>query len=145
MTRRLNNILLVEDNKLTNILNTKFLKKIEVADHIHAVEDGKQAIDYLIKTGNLGESSNGEHLDPVPDLILLDLNMPVMDGWEFLDEFKKIKKDLNDPRVVVLTTSPDPNDEERAKSIEEVLDYCQKPLSRDQVDAIIKQHFSDRG
>ena len=78
--------------------------------------------------------------DAIPDVILLDLNMPIMDGWQFLDEFIKIPT-LKEVIIYIVTSSVDPEDIERAKSYEDVDNYLVKPIKADQLLRIM-QNFS---
>ncbi|MDT0644393.1 response regulator [Zunongwangia sp. F363] len=76
----------------------------------------------------------------VPDIILLDLNMPVMDGWQFLDEFIKIpsRKEI---LIYIVSSSIDPQDVERAKSYDHISNYLVKPISIEELQKILqKEH-----
>lgn len=125
---RVNCILLIDDDRVVNTINRTILNKRKIANEIVAVENGQEAIDFLLEKGRY--EANGQ-TPPKPNVILLDLNMPIMDGWEFLEEFKSIKNtnSLDDCRIYVLTSSPNPDDMHKAKSFEEVTGYFVKPLS----------------
>ena len=79
-----------------------------------------------------------------PAIIFLDINMPKIDGWEFLDEYEKLE-DIQKAQVVLvmLTTSLNPDDLERAKSNPLVYDYLNKYLDADRIQKIIEKHFSN--
>jgi len=91
-------------------------------------EDGKEALDSL--------SSMVKSREPLPDVIFLDLNMPIMDGWEFLDEFVKLPIE-NKPRVYIVSSSIDNQDIVKANSYDIVKDFIVKPLS----DSILVELF----
>ncbi|MBD3638102.1 MAG: response regulator [Crocinitomicaceae bacterium] len=139
MTKKLNCILLIDDNNFTNIFNRRFLSKIDAADHIHAVKDGREALEYLHHQGDY-HTNNGKF--PKPDMIFLDINMPIMDGWEFLKEFNNIKHHFEDTVIVMLTTSPNPDDQKKAQEIMDVHGFYRKPLTRKMVEEIIQKHFN---
>lgn len=95
-------ILLVEDNKVDVILTRRSFKRAKLSVNLHHVENGEQCMAFLRKEGKYADA-------PTPDLILLDLNLPIMDGREVLTELAKDDK-LNHLPVVVLTTSKDERD-----------------------------------
>ena len=67
---------------------------------------------------------------PLPDIIFLDINMPITDGWGFLEEFHELKKTLGkDIKIYMVSSSIDPRDHNRAKNIPEVTEYMEKPVS----------------
>lgn len=89
--------------------------------------NGKEALDYLKPILEKGEKT--------PDIILLDINMPVMDGWEFLDHFTKIStKQII--KIYLVTSSINPADKQRAKEYEKVSNFIVKPISADQLNQI---------
>lgn len=117
------NILLVDDDNIFNFLNTKLLESSGIASEIHTAGNGQEALD-LLNNYFSGTTS-------LPDVILLDLNMPVMDGFGFLEAFKK----LNLPRkekvsIIIVTSSEDPKDMARAKRMG-ITNYLTKPVSRE--------------
>ena len=89
------------------------------------LRNGQVAIDHL--------AENGEHL---PDMILLDINMPVMDGWDFLENFSEMAMSKDIP-VVMLTSSINPDDIEKAKSHQLVKGFLSKPLNKDKLDEVL--------
>ena len=87
MDKPLKLILLVDDDEATNFLHKIMINDAGCAQGIHVAKNGKEAIEYLTN------AIEGKY--PQPDLIFLDINMPVMNGWEFLDEFEQIKNQIN--------------------------------------------------
>jgi CheY-like chemotaxis protein len=115
-----NKILLIDDDSITNFINSSVLKKAGLGGIIKVSLNGKEALDYIKK------ECKAEKI--YPDLIFVDINMPVMDGFEFVNEYKKLKiNDLNPSEIVVLTTSSNPKDIE--KSNELGIKMIRKPLS----------------
>ena len=89
--------------------------------------NGKEAIDGLKHILTEGQK--------IPEVILLDINMPVMDGWQFLDEFSKIER-AKDVTIFIVSSSIDPSDLEKARSYNIVNDYVLKPISIEKVKTI---------
>ncbi len=118
------NILLVDDNAIGNFLSEMVLTKMGF-NAITAVTDGKQALDSLKK-------------EDCPDLVFLDLNMPVMDGISFLTQAEKeiLCMQMN---VVILTSSTRQKDKDRASQFNCVVDYIEKPLNKDKVQQVLEK------
>tara|TARA_R110002049_G_scaffold4504_3_gene31312 strand:+ start:11042 stop:11419 length:378 start_codon:yes stop_codon:yes gene_type:complete len=117
---KINRVLLVEDDETTNFIS-KIILKSAGFEYVDEVLNGMEAC---------------RHIETdCPDLIFLDINMPVMDGWEFLDE-KKVKAPCKDAKIVILTSSTHPNDQERAENYSCVIAYFEKPLTIEKVEQL---------
>ena len=117
MRQKIPTVLLVDDDEAVNFINERVLRKTGVADRIVAVTGGQEALDYIV----------GEQ---VPDLILLDINMPGMSGWEFLEKFEQLEERYRTPTVIMmLTTSLNPDDEARGRALGVIEDFMRKPLT----------------
>lgn len=122
---------IIDDDRIYVFGLRKIMEINNFSDEIVVFPNGKEALDYLKSLLDKPES--------LPDVILLDLNMPVMDGWQFLDEFIKIKNDL--PKkitIYIMSSSIYKDDLERAKSYSEVTDYFVKPVKVKDLEQIIK-------
>ena len=139
--KKLNCILLIDDNPPTNFYNKRLINKMDLAEQVFAVENGKQGIDFLTNQG--AYAANGTTY-PQPELILLDINMPVMDGWEFLEAYHGLPvAQKGEILIVMLTTSPNPDDMQKAASIAEVNEFRQKPLSAEMLVDIFAKYFPE--
>jgi CheY-like chemotaxis protein len=140
MIEKVNCILLVEDNEITNIFNKRMIEKSEKVNVIHVAENGQEALDYLL---NNGKYIGTKHLFPLPDLILLDINMPIMDGWDFMEAFEQLQLTNKETiTVVMLTTSPNPDDEKKAFSYPTVKYYMRKPLTPEELINILEDKIT---
>jgi CheY-like chemotaxis protein len=127
---KLDTILLIDDDFTTNYLHKKIISKSEIDSSIEVANNGKEGIDKLWELNETIKDKNSLVL------IFLDLNMPIMDGWGFLEIFEEIKSLLNfNTNLFILSSSINPDDEARAKSNSQVLDYFPKTLT---VDRMIK-------
>ncbi len=130
---KLNSICIIDDDDIYTFLLKKTLKKIDICNDIKTYingSDGIQKIKALI-----------ENNEPLPDLILLDINMPILDGWEFLDEFEKIKdKCKNKISIYVVSSSISIADINKAKQHKEVTDFLTKPIEADTLIKICEHH-----
>jgi CheY-like chemotaxis protein len=141
MNKQLNCILLIDDDEPTNFLNKLTLEQMGCTRHIRVAQSGQEAIEYL-KSSDPGNPSGDPC--PRPDLIFLDINMPAMDGWEFLEQYKKLPPEQKaDIVLIMLTTSLNPDDEIRTRSIPEIAGFENKPLKQAQLEALLKKYFGD--
>jgi CheY-like chemotaxis protein len=117
-------IMCIDDDPITLMLFKKTVKKASFANKITNTLNGQEAIQ-LINTFN-----NTENQEKKPQLIFLDLNMPVMDGWEFLDLFNASNYfNKNNTKVIILTSTIDPEDIKKAKSYPNVIEFLSKPIT----------------
>ncbi len=130
---KLQKIVLVDDDEHTNFLNKTIIRHARFADQVVAFTEASSALEYL--EGEM--TGNG-----LPDLIFLDINMPLMDGWDFIEKYAQFDLNGNAPRVIMLTSSINPKDEQRAESIEEIDGFRSKPLSHDVLKDIYNSYFS---
>ncbi|MBT8252605.1 MAG: response regulator [Bacteroidia bacterium] len=122
MNRKFNCVLLIDDDETSNYINKYIINEAGFAENVKIVENGQKALDYL-KSNN-----DSEYLRP--NLIFLDMNMPVMNGWEFLEQYKKLEEELQSEMVVVmLTTSLNPDDKANAERNESINHFMNKPLT----------------
>ena len=134
MSKKLNCIMLVDDNKDDNFFHERVIRKNNNADIVIAEQSGMEALQYL-KDKNL-------HKNAHPDLIFLDINMPGMNGWEFLEEYDKLGRELQSKIVVVmLTTSENPDDRIKAEALDLLADFKTKPLTKEILDEVIDKYF----
>ncbi|GGG27982.1 response regulator [Hymenobacter glacieicola] len=131
---RLASVLLVDDDATTNFLNELLLKKLNVADKLLVALNGKEALELL--------QHHCQNATPsCPVLIFLDINMPVMGGFEFLDAYQQLTwMQHRQVIIVLLTTSLHSRDVAQAKSLP-VAGYISKPLNQEKVTAILQEHF----
>ncbi|RAU84014.1 response regulator [Pontibacter arcticus] len=135
--RQLNTILLIDDDDTTNYLNQRLLSRAVTDATIRVVKNGEEALQYL-------RSAASQTPDfPRPDLILVDIKMSVMDGFEFLEEYEKLENNLKDNIVLLmLTSSASFYDLEKLKQFPSVLKHYAKPLADADVREIVQKYFS---
>ncbi|HRJ30320.1 MAG TPA: response regulator [Cyclobacteriaceae bacterium] len=115
-------IALIDDDEIFQFTTSRIIKLTNLPFNITQFFNGEQAMTYL--------SNNAQQPDKLPDIILLDINMPVIDGWMFLDEFKTLAKKLKKKiTIYMVSSSIAPEDIRRAKSNPFVSDYLVKPVS----------------
>lgn len=132
----LEKILCVDDDPITLMLYKMVIKKADFAKEIATAQNGEEALTYLDSLQN-EETSAVEF----PKLIFLDLNMPVMGGWEFLDHFIQSEyAAFKDTKVIVLSSTIDPKDIEKSKTYPMVIDFLSKPISKEML-ASLKSLF----
>jgi len=130
MIEKLNCIMLIDDNDDDNFYHKMIIKEVNLAKHIEVAESGFEALDYLRKSVH------------IPQLIFLDINMPAMNGWEFLDEYRKLSDEEKAQIIIImLTTSLNPIDRKRAEKIQEINGFETKPLTIEILKNIFEKFF----
>src|SRR6056297_555938 len=128
---KFNCTLLVDDDPVSCFINTELIEEYGFSTHSHSVSNGAAALDYIEK------QCKPNHIANCPNVVLLDLNMPVMDGFEFLEELKaRSLYLLSKFKIIVLTSSTNPQDLERAQQFN-VDGYLNKPLNAEKLRAIL--------
>ncbi len=131
----LNKIMLVDDNPDDNFFHIREIKKVIPDVTIITRHSALDALQYLKSV-----KSNGEEL---PILIFLDINMPVMNGWDFLEEFQNLDDDVrNIITIIMLSTFDNLNDVEKAKTFGSISDLIAKPLTGEKMKEIILKYFN---
>jgi CheY-like chemotaxis protein len=118
---------IIDDDEIIIYLTDKLLKKVDFANKVETFFDAESALKALNFAKQQGEN--------IPDVILFDLNMPVMNGWDFIEEFQKLKLDIP---CFVFTSSIDPSDKQRSYQYTEIRDFITKPLTVQKLDKILR-------
>ena len=138
MKKMLECILLIDDDEPTNFLNKMTVEQTGCTNYIQIVQSGQDALDFLQKKGRFAGHEPGLH----PDLIFLDINMPSMDGWEFMEKYRELPPEQKARIVLImLTTSLNPDDEMRTRTIPEISGFENKPLKQPRLEALLKKYF----
>lgn len=130
--KRYRSVMLIDDNEIDNLINQKMVESASITDHIYIHTGARSAIEFLRNIEKL------EIADQVlPDVIFLDIDMPLMDGFQFLDEFEKLMTTTKKKcRIVMLTSSINPQDVNRSKKYSSVKLYLNKPLTHESLMAL---------
>jgi CheY-like chemotaxis protein len=135
MKKKLNTILLIDDDQATNFLHQMVIKKSDSADHVHIALNGESALHYL------NTKTEGKYTSP--DLIFLDINMPRMNGWAFLEQYQKLPKDQQGKAVIIMLTTPlDRDNQELSAKFQGIAEFRSKPLTQAMLQEIINKYSS---
>lgn len=134
VSKKIDGVFLIDDDTINNYINERLIKRMGLSDQLHISLNGKEALTHLQQLM--------EEQKKCPSLILLDINMPVMDGFDFLEAFKKLSFDNKEEVIVVmLTTSDNRKDIERVKEYPQVVGYVNKPLTEEKIMKVLENHF----
>jgi CheY-like chemotaxis protein len=123
-------VMLVDDNETDNFINQRIIELAKFSNNIIVKNSGKTALEYLEK-----EEAN---IQSLPDLIFLDINMPIVDGFVFLFEFEQLSDAVRDKcKICVLSSSDNQRDIERITSNEFVINFITKPLTVESLNKLI--------
>ena len=132
MSKKLNCVLLVDDDPNCNFFHQRLFEKLDCVESIEIAINGKRALEFL-KSGKTKV-----------DLIFLDINMPVMDGLKFLEEYEKLKEEEKAKVIIVMvTTTFDLNDKIKAKSFASVKGFKTKYVDQQELENILKEFFPE--
>ena len=127
----INTLCIVDDDDIFQYLTKIIVEKTQLVQGIKIFSNGKEAIDFFYSVQN--------HPEKIPEVILLDLNMPILDGWGFLEEFIRLKPKLGKKvTIYIVSSSINPLDIEKAQSIGEVTDYIIKPITQEKFMNMLK-------
>jgi CheY-like chemotaxis protein len=134
LERKLKCIMLVDDDEFTNRIHKMVIEGIGISSNIAVAESADEALD-LLDCPKVDDCKT-------PDLILLDLNMPGMNGWDFLDNYKEKKKNCAaKTTIIILTNSTNPYDKLKAESYGNVAGFRSKPLTDLMIHEIMDHYF----
>lgn len=137
MKRQLKRVLLIDDSESDNFFHSRIIRKAGITDEIKMVYSGEEALEYLVT-----ELEQGGF--PSPSLIFLDINMPGMNGWEFLDEYDHLEvRHKGGIVLTMLSNSIDSPDLENAQVRGTVAGFYSKPLEVEHLLEILQRHFPD--
>lgn len=135
--KKLKSVLLIDDDEVTNYINTLILKKAGCFQEIHAYRDGRAALNFL--------SELIEKRKQLPEILLLDVNMPKMSGWEFMEEYDQLDRDyLQHTMVIMLSMSLNPDDQLKLVEYDLVKGFKNKPLSEETVHGLVEEYLLNK-
>lgn len=124
------NLFFVDDDELFIFLTTKTIMETNLVEQVNDFSNGLDILNYL--------KDNAQNSEMLPEVILLDLNMPIMDGWQFLERYALLIPNIQKKiAVYVLSSSIYPEDIERAKALDTVSDYIIKPITKEKMVEIL--------
>ena len=119
-------VMIIDDNDIDNFINERIIKSSLFSENVYVHTSAKSALEFL---KNL-ESVKDIPKEIIPSYIFLDLNMPIMDGFQFMDAFQKFSTTFQSSiKIVILTTSLNPSDVETSKKFKQNIKFLYKPLN----------------
>lgn len=135
-TVKLANVLVIDDDDISNFIYTRVISATGLVENIKSCMSGQEALNYL-------EDVVSNNPSAYPDMIFLDINMPVMNGWEFLDRYEKqIPPSMQENTILcILSSSVYKDDIDKANSYKQVKEYVPKPLTTESLKNLLHKYF----
>lgn len=130
--KKINIACVIDDDEVYTFVVKRIIALAELAEKTLFFPNGQKALDFFLEYI--------EATDSLPDLILLDINMPVLDGWQFMDEFIKLAPRIGKKiHIYIVSSSIDQSDFDRAKAMELVSDFVVKPITVEKLKGIMEE------
>lgn len=134
MNKKINRVILIDDSESDNFIHKKLFEESGCTTEIVIMTSAANALDYLVKN---------QEKHTYPGMILLDVNMPRMDGWDFIKEYKKLPEETQTAYVLnIFTNSSKLSDMDKASKTH-IKSYVKKPLSISKIENLMKLHFTE--
>jgi CheY-like chemotaxis protein len=135
-------VLLVDDDRPTNFLHKRVIEKTGLAVEVQSLTSASEALDFLTATGKYASTPQLTR----PGIIFLDINMPGMNGWEFMEAYRHLSESQKASIIVImLTTSLNVDDRERALNDKNIATFYHKPLRSEMVMELVEKYFPADG
>ena len=123
-------IVLIDDDATTNYLNKMIIERSDLVDEVLTFDSAEEALTFFNQSNS-----------PEDALVLLDINTPIMNGWQFLDQYGAMERNKSN-KIVLLTSSINPSDKQLADEKINVVDYMSKPLSVDMLQDLVTTYLN---
>ena len=135
----LSKVLFIDDDSVALMLYRKLVEKSDFARETLTALNGRAALEYF--SALLEDNTSQDY----PELIFLDLNMPVLDGWDFLKELSSpLYSPFRSAKIIILSSSINPEDLERSRGFEMVIDFISKPVTIEILEGLTKRLQQER-
>ena len=130
MVNKVERFWIVDDDMVYRFTTEKYIQMLKLPIEVRSFDDGEEALSCLRENVNKAEN--------LPDIVMLDVNMPIMDGWDFLEEYEEIGKDISkEIRIYMVSSSIDERDQNRSKANPLVTDYIIKPITEEYLKQLV--------
>ena len=122
-------VMIIDDSEMDNFLNKMILETMHYSENILTYTNPIHALNYFKELSV--QSGEGKK---IPQIVFLDINMPIMSGFDFLEQFKSLPQEhISDIKFYVISSSEDPEDLEKIKKYDNIIKYLYKPLNREEI------------
>lgn len=126
-------VMLIDDSEIDNFINQKMMEGHGFSERIYVHTSSRSALEFMKSLRSTGLNLH----ELLPRIIFLDINMPIMDGFQFIEEFEKMGEEITSAcKIVMLTSSINPADLEKSKKTPAICQYINKPLTKEMLESL---------
>lgn len=135
--KKISTISIIDDDEIYQMFTRRVIQNLDMCEEITSYHNGQEAIDAFLESLDAGQ--------PLPEILFLDINMPIMDGWEFMDAYRQFEHRIpNKVTIYIVSSSIAPEDQNKAKTYTEISGFMSKPMKVEEILELFKEKLAEQ-